>query len=74
MNISTSYVKFFKWDENKDEWGDILFEDEEYTFFEFNEEMTFLNLTTTTGKFSYILSDGETDEINDQYTFNMVNI
>ena len=35
--------------------------------------MTFLNLTTTTGKFSYILSDGEVDEINDQYTYNMVN-
>jgi len=67
--VSTKYIEIYSWDEEKDEWGEIIVEDDQFSFFEFNEEMTFLEFTTNKTKTSYILTNEEYSEKHDHYSY-----
>ena len=69
ITVSTKLIEVFAWDEDKDDWGDVLDEYEKYAFFEFNEEMTFLEFTTNKTKTSYILTEEEYSEEYDYYFY-----
>ena len=69
LTVSTKLIEVFAWDEDKDDWGDVLDEYEKYAFFEFNEEMTFLEFTTNKTKTSYILTEEEYSEEYDYYFY-----
>jgi hypothetical protein len=69
LTVSTKYIEIYSWDEEKDEWGEIIVEDDQFSFFEFNEEMTFLEFTTNKTKTSYILTNEEYSEKHDHYSY-----
>lgn len=69
LTVSTKYMEIFPWDEDEDEWGEVLAGYEKYAFFEFNEDMTFLEFTTTKTKTSYILTNYEYSEKYDHYSY-----
>ena len=69
FTISTEYTDLYMWDDNNNEWGDVVTEYENYTFLEFNEEFTFMTLTTFGDKTSYFLSNPEYDEELDHHTY-----
>ena len=69
FTVSTKLIEVFAWDEDKDDWGDVLDEYEKYAFFEFNEEITFLEFTTNKTKTSYILTEEEYSEEYDYYFY-----
>ena len=70
FTVSTKLIEVFAWNEDKDDWGDVLDEYAQYAFFEFNEEMTFLEFTTNKTKTSYILTEEEYIEEYDHYSYN----
>jgi hypothetical protein len=70
FTVSTKLIEVFAWNEDKDDWGDVLDEYAQYAFFEFNEEMTFLEFTTNKTKTSYILTEEEYSEEYDHYSYN----
>ena len=69
ITVSTKLIEVFPWDEDKYDWGEVLAEYEKYAFFEFNEEMTFLEFTTNKTKTSYILTEEEYSEEYDYYFY-----
>ena len=69
LTVSTKYIEIYSWDEEKDEWGEIIVEDDQFSFFEFNEEMTFLNFTTIKEKTSYFLTDSEYSEEHEHFSY-----
>ena len=69
FTISTEYTDLYMWDDNNNEWGDVVSEYENYTFLEFNEESTFMTLTSFGTKTSYFLTNPEYDEELDHYTY-----
>ena len=69
LTVSTKYIEIYSWDEEKDEWGEIIVEDDQFSFFEFNEEMTFLNFTTIKEKTSYFLTDSEYSEEYEHFSY-----
>jgi len=70
FTISTEYTDLYMWDDNNNEWGDVVSEYENYTFLEFNEESTFMTLTSFGTKTSYFLTNPEYDEELDHHTYN----
>ena len=62
-------MEIFPWDEDKEDWGEVLLEDETYAFFEFNEDLNFLEFTTNKTKTSYILTEEEYSEEYDYYFY-----
>ena len=69
ITISTEYTDLYMWDDNNNEWGDVFSEYENYTFLEFNEESTFMTLTSFGTKTSYFLTNPEYDEELDHHTY-----
>ena len=69
LTVSTKLIEIFPWDEDQEDWGEALGEIEKYAFFEFNEEMTFLEFTTNKTKTSYILTNEEYSEKHDHYSY-----
>jgi|TARA_B110000211_G_C14024355_1_gene529102 hypothetical protein len=67
--VSTKYIEIYSWDDEKDAWGEIIVEDDQFSFFEFNEEMTFLNFTTIKEKTSYFLTDSEYSEEHEHFSY-----
>lgn len=70
ITVSTKFIEIFPWDEDQDAWGEEIVEYEKYAFFEFNEEMTFLEFTTNKTQISYILTNAEYSEEYDHYSYN----
>ena len=69
LTVSTKYIEIYSWDDEKDAWGEIIVEDDQFSFFEFNEEMTFLNFTTIKEKTSYFLTDSEYSEEHEHFSY-----
>ena len=70
LTVSTKFMEIFPWDEDQNEWGEEIVEYEKYAFFEFNEEMTFLEFTTNKTQTSYILTNAEYSQEYDYYSYN----
>jgi hypothetical protein len=69
LTVSTKYIEIYSWDDEKDAWGEIIVEDDQFSFFEFNEEMTFLNFTTIKEKTSFFLTDSEYSEEHEHFSY-----
>ena len=69
LTVSTKYIEIYSWDDEKYAWGEIIVEDDQFSFFEFNEEMTFLNFTTIKEKTSYFLTDSEYSEEHEHFSY-----
>lgn len=69
FTISTEYTDLHIWDDNNNDWGDVVSEYENFTFLEFNEEFTFMTLTAFGTKTSYFLNNPEYDEELDHHSY-----
>ena len=69
ITISSEYIEAYVWDEEKNEWGDLFFEEEKYVFFEFNEEFTSLEFTSFDTKSTYLLTNPEYSEAYGHYSY-----
>ena len=69
LTVSTKYIEIYSWDEEKDVWGEIIVEDDLFSFFEFNEEMTFLEFTSDKTKTSYFLTNSDYSEEHKHFSY-----
>jgi hypothetical protein len=69
LTVSTKYIEIYSWDEEKDVWGEIIVEDDLFSFFEFNEEMTFLEFTSDKTKTSYFLTNSDYSEEHEHFSY-----
>lgn len=72
MNISTNLRQDGYWDEKNEEWVVISTDDEEFTFFEFNEEYTMFKHTTPTITSAYIIKSKKEDKEQQQFELSIV--
>lgn len=69
LTVSTEYIDIYLWDEEKDDWGEVIVEEDHYSFFEFNEGMTFLKFTTNKTKTSYYLTNSDYSEEHEHFSY-----
>jgi hypothetical protein len=72
MNISTNLRQDGYWDEAKEEWVVISTDEEEFTFFEFNDEYTMFKHTTPSITSAYIIKSRKEDEEKEQFELTIV--
>lgn len=72
MNISTNLRQDGYWDEKSEEWVVISTDDEEFTFFEFNEEYTMFKHTTPTITSAYIIKSKKEDKEQQQFELTII--
>ena len=69
ITVSAKYMEIYFWDEEKDEWGEVIVEKDHYSFFEFNEDMTFLEFTSNKAKTSYFLTNSDYSEEHEHFSY-----
>tara|TARA_B100000902_G_scaffold399848_1_gene472987 strand:+ start:7614 stop:7997 length:384 start_codon:yes stop_codon:yes gene_type:complete len=69
LTVSTKKIELFSWDESEDSWSESLADLEKFSFFEFNEDITFLEFTTNKTKTYYSLSNEEYSSEYDHYSY-----
>ena len=69
LTVSTKNIELFSWDESEDSWSDPLANLEKFSFFEFNEDITFLEFTTNKTKTYYSLTNEEYSREHDHYSY-----
>jgi len=69
LTVSAKYMEIYFWDEEKDEWGEVIVEKDHYSFFEFNEDMTFLEFTSNKAKTSYFLTNSDYSEEHEHFSY-----
>lgn len=72
MRLSTDQRKDGIWDNESEEWVIVSTDDEELTFFEFNEALTMFKHTTASITSAYIIKSSTHDEENNRYEFEVV--
>ncbi len=74
LNVSTNLRSDYSYDQENEEWELISTDEEDLTFFEFNEDFTFVKHTTPTITSAYLIKsfeiEGEGEE--EQYIFEIV--
>ncbi len=69
MHISTDLREDYVWSESEEDWIFVNSNDSEFTFFNFNEELTMFKHVTPSITSAYIINSNDYDEERDQYTF-----
>jgi hypothetical protein len=71
LNVSTSYRTEGVWDDEKDEWK-VTWEGEDFTFFEFNKDMSMFKHITNSVTSAYMIKKSSKDEENNRIEFDVV--
>ena len=72
FTVSTDQRQDGMWDEDNQEWTILSTDDDEMTFFEFNEEMTMFKHTTSTITSAYMIKSQSVDDTGNIYEFDVI--